>query len=746
MKRINYIAIGLISLGLLALELVWTRIFSAEFFYTYAFLILSLSVLGLGLGALAVNLISFLRKDSSISISLAIASILAIVAPILAFQFELDFTQVFHSWEQIYKVFLVVLLLSSTYFFGGISLAALFKQSPKKMPKMYMFDMLGAGFGVIIAVIFMNTVGTNNLVPLCSIPIIISAFQISKKWLKLLPLVIFVFMIFIFNQNENYFETKVKERAKVIYKHWDAVAKLKVYEYGKEYWGLNIDNVANSPVYKFDGNWNIPDSLKYGFSINVKNLISRFPNCRFLSLGAGAGGDVLQALQEGAKEIYAVEVVPHINDMMKDGFLNKFSGKIYNDKRVNVVTEDARVFARKNTKKFDVIYSLSSNTWAANASGAFALAENYLFTVEAFKDYWNSLSDNGFMMMEHQFYMPRIVSALLEAFKEMNISNSGKHFAVYNLPYMRRNILLLSKQPLKQEVLENAFGNIPVTEHNYHYLIFPAADSVKDNTINKIVLSGWEKVNLTSKVNVAPCFDDSPFVAQMGKWSNISMDAPKSAVLYEFMGFPLAKLIVIIILAVVLVIVVPINLIPFFKKSNGMKFSSWLYFILTGTAFMAIEVVLIQKYALFIGTTVYSLVTVLLTVLIFSGLGSRFSEKIDSKIVFIGIAIWLLLEVFLFKNIPYWITGADLGIRMLISVIVLAPLSFLMGMPFPKGVGKVGEFVDWGFAVSASASVLGSATALLIAMSFGFSYALLFATVLYLLAFVLFKRMGAVRS
>ena len=70
------------------------------------------------------------------------------------------------------------------------------------------------------------------------------------------------------------------------------------------------------------------------------------------------------------------------------------------------------------------------------------------------------MSDNGFMMMEHQFYMPRIVSALLEAFKQMDISNPTQHFAVYNLPYMRRNILLLSKQALTQEILENAFGQI----------------------------------------------------------------------------------------------------------------------------------------------------------------------------------------------------------------------------------------------------------------------------------------------
>ena len=143
MKRINYIVIALISLGLLGLELVWTRIFSAEFFYTYAFLILSLSVLGLGLGALAVNLFTFLRKDISISISLAIAAIFSIIAPILAFQIELDFTKVFQDLEQIFKVFLVVLILSSTYFF--VYRLLLFLNKTGKMPKMYMFDMIGAG-------------------------------------------------------------------------------------------------------------------------------------------------------------------------------------------------------------------------------------------------------------------------------------------------------------------------------------------------------------------------------------------------------------------------------------------------------------------------------------------------------------------------------------------------------------------------------------------------------------------------
>ena len=119
----------------------------------------------------------------------------------------------------------------------------------------------------------------------------------------------------------------------------------------------------------------------------------------FLSLGAGGGQDVYQALQDGAKEIHAVEVISHLNELMQDGELAEFSGYIYKAPRVVVISEDARAYVRRFTNKFDLIYSFSSNSFAALASGAFALAENYLYTTEAFIDYWNALSENGYMLI-----------------------------------------------------------------------------------------------------------------------------------------------------------------------------------------------------------------------------------------------------------------------------------------------------------------------------------------------------------
>jgi len=446
----------------------------------------------------------------------------------------------------------------------------------------------------------------------------------------------------------------------------------------------------------------------------------------------------MQALQNGATEVHAVEVIPYINELMTEGELAEYTGNIYNDPRVTVATEDARAYVKRFENKFDIIYSLSSNTWAALASGSFALAENYLFTTEAFKDYWLSLSDNGYLMMEHQFYMPRIVSEVKNALTDLGIKDATEHFAVYNMPNKRRNILLLSKKPLTDEIRQNAFGQMPPQYPNYKYLLFPAADSVKNNLINKIVLNGWESEADSAKIDISPCTDNRPFIAQLGLWKNFDWEKLKGLnPYYEFFGFPLSKINIFIILLVTILLIVPLNLLPYLKKGDKLKAVPWLYFFIIGMAFMSVEIVLIQKYTLFIGPSVYSIITILLTLLVCSGIGSSFARKINSNVAFIGIIAWLILDISVFKELLYLLDGLTMFWRILFTTLLIAPLGFFMGIPFPKGAIKVGPLVDWGFAVNGAASVLGSTLIILIAFSFGYSVALMFGAVLYGLASLL---------
>ncbi len=741
MRYNKYLTIGLLSTSLIALEMAWTRIFSAEFFYTFAFLILSLAVLGMGLGSLSLRFFKGLNDEKKLPHLLVLTALAMFIGPIIIFQLNIQFTQIFSDNLMILKLVLAILILNSAYFIGGIALALLLKIHHKQLDKLYMADLISAGAGIIFIIIMMNLLGTPVATFLISAPILLAAFlAYEKRLLKLIPVGLMIIFIVLSPFADNLLQADRKERASVEYTHWDAMAKIKVYNYSDSYKGINIDNAANSPCYGFDGNFNKPDSEMFDFGIDVEYLINLNDDCTFLSLGAGGGVDVLQALQHGAQEVHAVEVIPHINQMMTEGYLQDFSGNIYNDPRVTVVTEDARAYVRRFENKFDMIYSLSSNSFAAMASGSFALAENYLFTTEAFMDYWRSLTENGFLMMEHQFYVPRMISEVKIALNRLGVTQPEKHFAVYNLPKMRRKLILLSKQPLSEEVINKAFGDLKEEDRNWCYSIFPVtADSLADSLITNILEKGWQAAAESAPFDISPTSDNRPFAAQMGLWKNFSFRKLDKVLPYEFFGFPLSKLIIVIILIVILGLIIPINLLPYFFSKEKLRFYPWLYFFMIGMGFMMIEVILIQQYALLIGTTLFSLTTILISLLIFSGIGSRFSSQFKDATPFLIIIGWVMINMMFFPQLVSIFGGMPLVVRMLVTVLLLAPLGFFMGMPFPKAGMRVGNLIDWGFAVNGAASTFGATLVLLVAFSWGYSMALAVAAFCYLLALGLFS-------
>lgn len=735
----RFLIVALISITLVSMEITWTRIFSSEFFYNFAFLILSLAILGLGLGALSLRFFSFLNDRKKIGTILSLTALLALIGPPIVLHIALSFTNLFTSWVMVGKLVLVIFLLSSSFFCGGIALTLLFKQYHSDMPRLYMADLFGAGGGVFLALILMNLFGTPLATILLCIPIIIAAFITSKGWRLVFPVIITLIVIGMAPFAETLVEKPRKERMPVIYKHWDSMSKIKIFGPPKapDYRGINIDNVANSPVYKFDGNWDSPKVKEFEFGIDVSYLIKLADSCTFMSLGAGGGTDVLQALKEGAKEIHAVEVNPHVNELMLKGELAEFSGHIYKDPRVIVVTEDARAYVRRFENKFDLIYSLSSNTFAALTSGAFAMAESYLFTTDAFEDYYQGLTKNGFMMMEHQFYMPRIVSEALNAMENLGIKHPKDHIAVYDLPKMRRNILLLSKAPLTEEIRQNAFGKLTPERYENIHLLYPAPEKIADNLINRIVTKGWKNVAEETPMDISPSTDNRPFTAQLGKWKTFSWEKlGKFSPFLEVKGFPISKILIIVIIIIILAIIVPLNILPYFTQKEKLPFLGWAYFFAIGTGFMIIEVVLIQRYTLFIGPSVYTIMATLFTLLLGSGIGSKFSTKCNDKVPFIGIVLWVLLEIFVFRSLTTLLVGLTILPRILVSAILILPLGFFLGMPFPKGAKRVERLIDWGFAVNGAASVFGAAFILLVSFSYGFNAALLLGAGFYFLAFL----------
>ena len=160
-----------------------------------------------------------------------------------------------------------------------------------------------------------------------------------------------------------------------------------------------------------------------------------------------------------------------------------------------------------------------------------------------------------------------------------------------------------------------------------------------------------------------------------------------------------------------------------------------IYFGLLGLGFLFVEIPLIQRFILFLGQPIYAFTAVATVVLLFSGLGSlaapRLSIRRTLPVLALGILLYplglpLLFRVFL---------GAPLALRLLVMVLSLAPLGFLMGIPFPGGLAwlhaRAPGLVPWAWAINGCTSVLASILAAMVALSAGFSWVLAAAAIAY---------------
>jgi hypothetical protein len=176
-----------------------------------------------------------------------------------------------------------------------------------------------------------------------------------------------------------------------------------------------------------------------------------------------------------------------------------------------------------------------------------------------------------------------------------------------------------------------------------------------------------------------------------------------------------------------------------------------LYFASLGAGFIIVEVAMIQKFILFLGHPVYSLAVVLFSVLAFSAMGSYLSGRIpDARLSATLMKLLLLLVVLVFVYIValppifYGLVHLARELRIVIAVVLMAPLAMVMGMPMPIGIRILArsapEIIPWAWGVNGATSVMGSVAALVIAILSGFNQALMVGAGLYLLAMFLISR------
>ena len=247
--------------------------------------------------------------------------------------------------------------------------------------------------------------------------------------------------------------------------------------------------------------------------------------------------------------------------------------------------------------------------------------------------------------------------------------------------------------------------------------------------------------------NIWPATDDRPFFFRFFKWGLL----PQLAALRGQGGFVFVDtgyLVVVLALLQAVIASTILILLPLAfwrhgdERGAAVRLRVAFYFLLIGFAFLFVEIAFIHCFTLFLGHPVTAIAVTLAGFLVSAGLGSGTSKRVatrwpQSAIIFAIAAIVSLGVVYAMVLPPLFdhLMGLQLSAKIGVAVSLVAPLGFLMGLPFPLGLGRVSEcapgLVPWAWGINGCASVVAAAMASLLAMHVGFTSVLALALGLY---------------
>ena len=476
-----------------------------------------------------------------------------------------------------------------------------------------------------------------------------------------------------------------------------------------------------------------------------------------LVIGPGGGRDLVSALVFGARHVDGVEINPIIADDVMRGQFREFSGGIYTHPRVRIVVDDGRSFVRRTPDRYDVIQASLVDTWAATAAGAYTLTENTLYTVEAFDDYLDHLTDEGVLTMTRWVFDGLRLVSLAQAAAEKRGWSVADRIAIVR--HERVATFLFKRTPFTPRELATLHD--VSARLGFEVLYAPGDEEsppVREETIDGTSTADYARLIRASdpqqfyagfRADIRPTTDDRPFFFHTTKLENQFSVAFGRSMLF---GNGLSALLTLLGISGALVVLFVIG--PLALAGRGAAhprgWFAWLvYFGALGAGFMLIEVAILQRFVLLLGHPVYSLTVTLFSLLLGTGLGAAWSRRFDQQslgrtgaIALVTIAAIAIAVIAVVTPLVTWAIPFARTTRMAIAVATLVPIGLALGIPMPTGIrllsARAPDLVAWAWGINGALSVLGATLAIFIAMNWGFQVTLLAASATYLIGLAAF--------
>lgn len=771
--RRAFAGVALVSLATLVLELTLTRLFSATMFYHFAFLAVSLALFGSGASGVALYVLRFrsARPGRALAIFAALFAVATVVALLVILANPIPPASPGpHTVRPLAAVYGAAAL---AFFFSGCAITLALSVWAAEASRLYFFDLAGAAAGCLLLVPALELLGAVDTVllaaTLAGLAGVVFADREAGGRVRVAVAVVAATAAGLLAWNHatggiGLREAKGLSEAGNLFSKWNSFSRVTVAETADPDRRLIlIDADAATILYR-----DAAASLKHA---RQRDRIESLPyhlggRQNVLIIGPGGGVDVIIARLFEARSVTAVEVNPLVaRDVMSNEPFRTFSGRLYEQPGVRLVVDEARSFIRRSPEEYDLILGTMVDTWAATAAGAFALTENNLYTVEAFHDYLGRLARDGVLSMTRWHQNPpdqllRLVAIARVVLAETGTADASRHLMlVRGRPEDGQQLatatFLLKKSPFTDGEIERAEAF--ASRQGFEVLYTPRTRP--PGPITRLVEAAdpgefWRGF----ESDVSPPRDDRPFFFQSVRWGRLFN--PRWA-RGEWRKTNLGTTVLFTLVAisgvmVALFVLGPLLLVRARVEDQSGRAGALLYFACLGVGFIVVELAMVQKCVLFLGHPAYALTVVLFSVLVFSGLGSALTARMRTERlrhtlarVLPGVAAVVLAYVLLLGPVFYGLVHLGPGPRVAVTVLLLAPLGLLLGMPMPAGLrllaARAPGLVPWAWGVNGAASVLGSSVAVALAMLWGFDRTLLVGAAFYLVAFALVAR-GAIAA
>jgi predicted membrane-bound spermidine synthase len=735
------------------MEITLMRFYSVIFEHSYVYLLISLIMAGLGFGT------------------------------VLLFFMKSSIQEKYFKWLVVLPLFTFLIILLSNYFnvsvllslfftliifmYIGSGTTFLFKKTGVPIPLLYFIDLSGAALGSIMSILLLNSFGAVR--SLFILIILLSAsvwmlygfffqrnFRITILWIATTVLAVSLFFIDTnrlvlpsHNLQKDMIASlhKKESTARIIESRWSSFGRSDLVETDNDsFKTLYIDGAAGTKMLKLDSETideNLKFYLKYDYIAGIPlNTLPKSRKEDALVIGSGGGIDVVALLANDFKKVTAVEINPDFIDIVRQ--YGDYNGNIYNNHpRVDVINMEGRSFLRNSKKKFDVILISLPLIKSARNYGSFALTENYLFTYDAFKEYRESLKNEGYLVIvtHNSTETYRIVTNAIKSFtvNGTTVQEAMNHMIVVGKDTMPA--FVLKNTPFTPEETDKFHKNIielkklgrtifiPNTEQHTMVVNWPEGKEVFENMLDRaLYVLSTGKIDLDSFIGYHP--------------SNISYISDNSPFFYNFSrSLPPEISWVFIISLFILLSFIPLYRRGIKNRSSEQRGGYMLSFGVLGFSFIVIEISILQKFLFFWGQNSLALAIVLSGFLFSAGIGSLVSNIVRKsrtmlRISLISIPIISILFYYAGGDLLMSLEGSLPVFKTLLSFLIIFPLFFSMGIPYPtllKSVRDAGmaDLFPWFIGMNSLTTLLGGAIAVIVAMFFGFHYLILAGGALY---------------